>query len=385
LVPAILLAAALQTAAGAAEASRFQIDTPRVGLNGTLWLWVDGDATIDPAKVTLRLDHRPLSVQPEIEPLGAPRGGHQLSFLLVRNDDNRLLWSHLLGRPFSHKPAPEVPVSLDLGDKPLAFSAAEGRPDKAVIVLIRYDPGKMAFGLVFAVLVVAVTILLGWRTSMLRDDLLDPQVHWAQRPYSLGRTQMALWFCLIIASFVFILVVTGDFSSITAESFTLLGISGATALGAVAVDRTRDPTNLGTNPALAGATATLAGLGLSSLSEVNALHTTVVRQKQGVNAAPQAVTAALTAVVTQQQRWDAYLVAIAPFKTRGFFRDILNDVNGPTIHRWQIVIWTVLLGGIYVWRTYANLETPAFGANLLALMGIGGGVYLGFKIPEKQS
>ena len=66
-------------------------------------------------------------------------------------------------------------------------------------------------------------------------------------------------------------------------------------------------------------------------------------------------------------------------------RDLVNDVNGPTIHRWQILIWTLVFGGIYAYSVYANLVTPNFSDNLLALMGISGATYIGFKIPEKQS
>jgi hypothetical protein len=43
------------------------------------------------------------------------------------------------------------------------------------------------------------------------------------------------------------------------------------------------------------------------------------------------------------------------------------------------------LGVIYVIRVNSDLQVPSLGTNLLLLMGISGGVYLGFKLPEQQS
>jgi hypothetical protein len=91
------------------------------------------------------------------------------------------------------------------------------------------------------------------------------------------------------------------------------------------------------------------------------------------------------ATPTVGQIWTEYNKQIAGFRSEGLLRDLVNDVNGPTIHRWQILIWAAVLAAIYVAEVYANLETPTFGTNLLTLMGISGGMYLGFKIPEKQS
>src|SRR5204863_4239476 len=79
----------------------------------------------------------------------------------------------------------------------------------------------------------------------------------------------------------------------------------------------------------------------------------------------------------------AYQYAIASVRTQGFFKDLLNDINGPTIHRWQILAWTLVIGGIFVIGVYSGLEIPGLGNTLLILMGISGGLYLGFKIPER--
>jgi len=68
-----------------------------------------------------------------------------------------------------------------------------------------------------------------------------------------------------------------------------------------------------------------------------------------------------------------------------FDKDLLTHVNGVNLHRFQMVVWTIVLGFLFCVGVYKELAMPAFSATLLALMGISSGTYLGFKIPEKQN
>ena len=68
-----------------------------------------------------------------------------------------------------------------------------------------------------------------------------------------------------------------------------------------------------------------------------------------------------------------------------FFDDLLTDVNGIALHRYQMLVWTIALGIIFLYSAYQTLATPDFDANLLTLLGVSSGTYLGFKFPEKQS
>lgn len=72
-------------------------------------------------------------------------------------------------------------------------------------------------------------------------------------------------------------------------------------------------------------------------------------------------------------------------RTRGFFADLVSDNTGGTLHRWQIVVWTVIIALIFLWLTYNTLEMPELPTTLLTLMGISGTLYVGFKFPETQS
>ena len=56
-------------------------------------------------------------------------------------------------------------------------------------------------------------------------------------PYSLGRVQAAWWFFLVLASYLFIGMITGDFSTtITGTVLVLIGISAGTVVGSAIID-----------------------------------------------------------------------------------------------------------------------------------------------------
>ena len=69
---------------------------------------------------------------------------------------------------------------------------------------------------------------------------------------------------------------------------------------------------------------------------------------------------------------------------QSWLSDLLTDANGISFHRLQMVIWTFVLGIVFIQQVLSNLALPDFDATLLALMGISSGTYLGFKLPEQQ-
>jgi hypothetical protein len=72
-------------------------------------------------------------------------------------------------------------------------------------------------------------------------------------------------------------------------------------------------------------------------------------------------------------------------ETAGFWRDILTDVQGVTLARFQLLVWNLALGFYFVSQVVANLQIPEFDATTLGLLGISAVAYAGLKIPEKQS
>jgi hypothetical protein len=71
--------------------------------------------------------------------------------------------------------------------------------------------------------------------------------------------------------------------------------------------------------------------------------------------------------------------------SESFRKDLLTDVNGIALHRFQMVAWTLVLGLTFLIGVYRDLSMPEFSTTLLVLMGISAGTYLGFKIPERQN
>jgi hypothetical protein len=141
-----------------------------------------------------------------------------------------------------------------------------------------------------------------------------------ERPYSLSLFQMSFWFFLVIAAYVFMWLITDELDTITDSVLALIGIGAATALGATLIDKNK------------------------------------------------------TAPAPDEPGG----------KTRGFLNDVMSDPTGVSLHRFQMFVWTLVLGVIFIGSVYKNLEMPEFSATLLGLMGISSGTYLGFKVPEKQ-
>jgi hypothetical protein len=69
----------------------------------------------------------------------------------------------------------------------------------------------------------------------------------------------------------------------------------------------------------------------------------------------------------------------------GFWRDIVTDDKGVVaLDRFQVLVWTLVLGGVFLNSVLGDLTMPEFSATMLALMGISSGTYIGFKLPMKK-
>jgi hypothetical protein len=155
----------------------------------------------------------------------------------------------------------------------------------------------------------------------------SPGVAPLKQPYNLSQFQMAFWFFLVVVSYVFIWLINDELDTITDSILGLLGIGAGTALGAALIDKSKQPT---TEPS-----------------------TSVTPPEPG-----------------------------KPRESRGFLEDLLNDDAGISLHRFQLFVWTLVLGVIFCASVYKNLQMPEFSATLLGLMGLSSGTFLGFKLPE---
>ena len=70
---------------------------------------------------------------------------------------------------------------------------------------------------------------------------------------------------------------------------------------------------------------------------------------------------------------------------KGVMYDLLAENNLISFHRFQIFVWTLILGIIFVVNVYNELAMPEFSATLLGLLGVSAGTYIGFKLPESKA
>jgi hypothetical protein len=71
--------------------------------------------------------------------------------------------------------------------------------------------------------------------------------------------------------------------------------------------------------------------------------------------------------------------------SEGILADLMREGTGMSLPRLQIAFWTIVLLFIFGRAIYDTLAMPDFSPTLLGLMGISGGTYVGFKLPDKKS
>jgi hypothetical protein len=310
--------------------------------------------------IVLFLDDRPLTehvASPETDP---QRG--LLLFELKPTVKSRPDWVYSLGRPDLDTRPVRVSVGI-AGEFAVPAPSAEARIDLRVI-----SRGWFA---AWIVLFVAMLVLFAWlarRSNILRAKPVDlgpgsPDTG----PYSLSRTQAAWWFFVVLAAYLLIGMVTGDFeSSINGTALTLLGIGAATAIGSVAIDVSKSSTAIAT-------ARTQADEARARIAEL----TQTIADLRSRSAPPTEIQAEERRLVGERERLDRLFTP-----SRGFFLDIISDADGVGFHRFQIVAWTIVLTVIFGREVYHNLSMPSFNETLLGLQGLSAATYLGLKIPE---
>lgn len=257
-----------------------------------------------PRALVLFLGGRPLPgliAYPPIDPKKS-----EMIFLLERRQENFDAWTAVLGRPPIHPM--KINVSVGFDD---TYPVPSGKR-----ILFRAIPVGWSWTWLGIMVVFAGLFLWAARTtSMLRDRGVDSAGNLGM--FSLARVQMAFWTFIILGSFAFIGMITGDYlNSMNEKVLALMGISVGASLGSSIIDS-----------------------GSTSSAPYAALPT-----------------------------------------TGSWWRDILSDGSGTSIHRFQLAAWTVVLGIVFLHQVYATLAMPEFNATLLGLLGISAGTYLGLKV-----
>ncbi len=345
--------------------------------------WVDQPGH-DATKFILHIDGNPFAdLTPEITD-----NDTMLQFDLERTAENKHAWNDILGR--YKRFTRQVPVTVRQEGVNV-----DGEARTTLIVIKRME-------LWIFVIVSLASLILFWmlarRSDMIREPGPQPQGRDkkgkpVRKPYSLGRTQMALWFFAIIISYVFIWLVTGDLASLTTSVLALMGISAGTGLGSAAIDSSKVSEQQ-------NQIDTLEEKKKNDEIEVEKLKTEISALGDALKATPPpensdeqratltAKQSELAAMQKEIEQTDQKIMqlkdAMKPEVSENFLLDILSDANGVSFHRFQIFAWTIALICIFIAEVSDVLTMPEFDTTLLGLMGISSGTYIGFKIPNQQ-
>lgn len=243
---------------------------------------------------------------------------------------------------------------------------------------LEYFPNKWSAA---GLMALAITLLIGTarlslKTSMIRDVGIPPPDTLA--PYSLARFQMALWFVTVIFAVLFAYAVTGDISPIPDGALILMGIGAGTAVVAAAIDVSNLP-------------GTMADY--RELKKAQAVHDDAVKKLQQQVASEAAANANDPALPELRKQLEAAtkaatdnslkLKAFEVPASRHFIRDILGDGSGVAFHRLQVFGWTMVYWVFFVTAIFHKITLIDFAISQLALLGISGATYLGFKLQEQ--
>ena len=265
----------------------------------------DWAKTNSPWKLVLFLNGRPL---PKTYPVAVYPDKNQLIFKLARTTDSAAAWDDLIVREKNWRNWLTKGVSRDVRPSVgLEGSLAGNTNGEFELVLLStiwvYVCGAFWLGTLIGL------IVLARKSSLLRDN--------PGGPYSLARTQMAVWSWALVSAYFFLFVMSWDPAvDIPVSMLGLLGISATTYVAATLVDR-------------------------------------------GANAAPRQA-------------------------SKGFLVDVCGG-EGVSLHRIQIIGWTVVLVFVFTVQVFTKLSIPDFNPTLLGLLGLSAGTYVGFKFPENQT
>jgi hypothetical protein len=307
--------------------------------------------------IVLLLNKVPMEMLPLLAAQSNDRNQLLLSFRLLRNGNDDSEDNHETWNTFLRNNQTCCDHLLDQGEMDVAIALALG--STAAIALGEEQNVQFRVanrGLVaatFWVLLLAFIVLYGLAIrspGLLRDA--------PGGTHSLAKAQMAFWGLIVALSFSGIWFVTGTTEHIPDGVLILLGISASTGWLSTVAGNSRD----------ASAVASIA-------SDRNQLQ-----------ASSDASVAASPEHQIRLQGMDSKIQRILKGdhlrEAENFLRDICSDGDGMSVHRTQAAAWTLILGVVFVCEVTSVISMPVFATNLLLLLGISNGTYLGLKTRE---
>jgi len=292
----------------------------------------------------------------------SPSGQEYLNFTLQMDTADAEDWKAWATIVYAsrHSENHQLPISIaDVSSKQVFESNA--------VVTIEQYPRHWPWLLVGIVFLLLGFLYLVATTDLLRSSAGPRPASANGRPFSLALVQMAWWFFLVVAAYVYICFSTRQIHIPLGSTLGLLGISATTGLAAIGVDTQKNAPVIERREKL--------------LARQRALEARVPKPNAaapGVPAGKIHVERRLAHVKTLVERLPR------PASSSGnVIKDLLSDGNGVSFHRFQMAVWTIILGAVFLWSVYRDMSMPEFDASLLSLMGISSVTYVGFKFPEK--
>lgn len=309
-----------------------------------------------------------------------------LHFTLDRNAANEAAWSKVLARPAFTLPA-TLTLAVQCGNDSLDLPSmvhGEAVDARCTFAVAGMSYGWTSLAIAIVLFCFAVFAFCAATTDILRDVDGDLRPD-GRRPFSLAKSQMAVWFFLIITSFLFLWAVTKQIGTLNDTCLVLIGIGSGTALGAAVIAAGRDPKRQERYPQAFGY-----GLKKEEISRQMDVLITAARKELDecpVDALPERK-AALQARLEALQKQMADFQSMPRAAWQRVLTDLLSESDSGGVwsfHRFQMFTWTLVLCLIFVVKVWSELKMPDFNTQLLALVGISAGTYLGFKLPGTSS
>lgn len=317
----------------------------------------------------------------------------------VTNDEGKAVedpFKRLMAHPTFTMPS-KVALSLKAGGDTLILPTAvtkDAADIRSRFNLIGIEPFKF-WPMVFVFILILGS--LGFFAAS-TDILRDPGRRRAEgvEPVSLAKTQMAFWFVVIAAAFAFLWVTTGNTDTINGTCLTLLAIGTTTALTTLAVQGNRPISKdlsvvlqrtphemlrmkpLEVRAAIAARKQELEQTGASTMTPDELAEATAILKKAEQR---------IDRFLSKRPKWIPVRVYYWRYRLRTVFEDLLTEEAGSyDFHRFQMLAWTLVLGSVFVFKVFTDRTMPQFDSNLLLLMGISSGAYIGFRVanPHKS-
>jgi hypothetical protein len=316
---------------------------------------------------------------------------HLLYYQLEKKPEDARMWNKLYSG-LHHAMLSSVQLGAVIEDKQFTIPTRVKPDSKDPRLRFRLEVYSL-WRLVGAGALILVALVVFLRMIGPTDILRDPDT--CLRPdgrlqFSLARSQMAFWFFLVVAAFVVLWVVTGELDTLNNTALWLIGIGTGTALGSAMISAagTSEATKQEDRETLLNKDRGIQQV--SDAIEAKEIEITAARADLR-NAVGDQVRQDATQALDRRLNERQFLQAEKAYKELGrkklgawrqLLFDLLNENGRITFHRFQMLVWTGVLGFVFAVKVAQELAMPEFSATVLALVGISAGTYVGFKIPE---